>query len=230
MNNAKKVRGRDGSIFVIGGEGVEVGDFQFKKNGKLNAESDAIDIFEFVLTRLSALLDYSEKKIEEKNGNEHLVRSTISQLAIVTLASALETYGKKRLIELERSSKISDWGEFLKKSGLSADELQRRAKVNSRTPLEELIEERRLNLLKLDEFGRLFEQGCKIKVSDIPRSDVYLVLRLRPKIIHEGLRLDTLYYDKGVPVLATPSKAKQLANAVEEFIYTVHQRTISPAT
>jgi hypothetical protein len=225
MNNAKEIRGRNGSTFIVGSEGLEVGDFQIRKKGKLIAEATAIDIFDFAMKRLAALLDYSEKEMEERNRDRHLVRSTISQLAIVTLASALETYAKKRLTELERSARITDWNEVLRDTGLSSDELQRRAKTNSRTALEELIEERRLNLLSVDEFGRLFEQGCGIKVSDIPRSDVYRVVKLRHDIVHGGLRLDTLYYDKGMPVFATPSIAKQLASAVNDFIHTVHQRS-----
>lgn len=224
MTGSKIIKGRNGSTIVAGSEGVEVGDFQLRKSGKLIAEAEAIGIFNFAMTRLMALLDYSEKSIDEKNGNANLVRSTISQLAIVTLASALEVYGKKRLIELEKSGKIADWSEILKNAGLTSDELQRRAKVNSRTPIEELIEERRLNFLDLDEFGRLFERGCGIRVSDIPRADVYRVLTLRHDIIHGGLRLDTLYYDNGVPVLATPSKAKELASIVQDFTRSVHER------
>jgi hypothetical protein len=225
MTDSKRITGRNGSIIEVGNKDVKMGDFQVWENGKLIAEAEAVDIFEFIITRLMLLLDYSQKSIDEKSGNGYLVRSTISQLAIVSLASALEVYGKKRLVELERSGKISDWSEFLRNTGLAVGELQARAEANSRTLLEELIEERRLNILDLDEFGRLFEQGCGIKISDIPRRDIYRVVGLRHDIIHGGLRLDTLYHDKCVPVFATPSKAKELANTVQKFIRTVHGRS-----
>jgi hypothetical protein len=223
MPDAGKVKGRNGSV---GNKDFEIGDFQIHEGERLIAEPEAIQIFNFAMTKLTVLLDYAGAGIDQKDGSANLVRSTISQLAIVALASALEVYGKKRLVELERSGKIADWSELLRKTDLTSDELHRRAKANSRTPLEELIEERRVNLLDLDEFGRLFERGCGIRVSDIPRKEVYRLLALRKEIIHGGLRSATLYCDDGIPVFATPSKAKELANLVEGFVRTVHERSV----
>lgn len=133
----------------MGGEHIEVGDFKITYGDKLVAEAEAVDIFKFTIERLTKLIEYSEKLDE----NSFLVKSTISQLAIVTMASGLEIYGKKRLLEIEASGGIRNWNAILQRTGLPYEELQKRATANSRTHLEELIEERRLNLDNLDEFG-----------------------------------------------------------------------------
>jgi hypothetical protein len=166
MGAPKVIKGKDGATYILGGAGVQVGQFQARVGNKIVAETEAFDSFEFGMIRLGELITHASSV------QNHLVKTTISQLAIVACASLLEAYGKKRMVELEAQGKIRNWEAILKGTNYTLENLKTQAKQNARSPVEQLLEERKLNMNDLNEFGRLFEDGLAVKVSDIERADI----------------------------------------------------------
>jgi len=222
MKAPKVIKGKDGATYILGDVGVEVGQFQVRVGKKIVAETEAFDSFEFGMTRLGELLTHATSV------ENHLVKTTISQLAIVALASLLEAYGKKRMAELEAQDKVRSWDAILNGTHYTLENLKTLAKENARSPIEQLLEERKLNLNDLNEFGRLFEQGFAMKISDLDRSDIYRIIELRHKIVHGGLKAEILYDAKEgkPPVFALPETARGYMNKTKDFVGSVHERTL----
>ncbi|MGC9086621.1 MAG: hypothetical protein ACP5IT_10550 [Thermoproteota archaeon] len=81
-------------MVLIGDEGVDVRVVYIKKETKPTVEPMAKELFDFNIERINTIV----------NGctlGDFLFESTCVQLDIVLLVSALETYLKKRFVELE---------------------------------------------------------------------------------------------------------------------------------
>ncbi len=186
------------------------------------AETEAFDSFQFGMIRLDELLTHAA------NVENHLVRSTISQLVIVALASLLEAYGKRRMIELEAQDKVRSWDAIIKGTKYTLKNLKTEAKANAKSPIEQLLEERKLNLNDLNEFGRIFERGLGVKTSDLDRSDIYRIIELRHEIVHRGLKPETPHDARAgkTPVFALPEITRGYLNKTRDFVKSVHERTL----
>jgi hypothetical protein len=220
---SRVIKGRDGATYTVGDKGMQVGYFKVRSAGKVLVESPAIDSFRFGTMRLEEVLKHTSTLPENLN----LVKWTVSQMVIVAVASLLEAYGKKRIVELELENKVKDWKAILKGINYKLPALQVIAKKNARSPIEQLLEERKLNMGDLDAFGRLLEEGFGIKVSDIDREQIYRIISLRQRIVHEGLTSDMLF-DAGQgkpPIFATPEVTQDYVRKTLDFVNAVHERT-----
>ncbi len=97
--NIKFRVGKDGAIYQIGDEGVQVGAYKVKIGGKTVLEPSAIELFDFQLDRIVVLIENCKK-------GDFLFESILSQLVIVMIATAFETYVRTRFIELEKEGKV----------------------------------------------------------------------------------------------------------------------------
>ncbi|MEM1643464.1 MAG: hypothetical protein QXO91_00675 [Desulfurococcaceae archaeon] len=219
------VAGKDGSLVLIGDEDVDVRIVYIKKGKELIIEPTAKELFDFNIERINIL-------ISGCTSGDFLFESTCVQLGIVLLVSALETYLKKRFLELEREGWTANFDALceeifpLKYREKRREEIEEKAIAQGRSKLEVLVEEaREMNFQDINKYKRVYNACYGIKIGELVNSELMEKVRrfilFRHKIVHGARDLTILNYDEipqKDPIFANKRTLEEVRDTFIEFI------------
>ncbi|MGC8871224.1 MAG: HEPN domain-containing protein [Brevinematia bacterium] len=224
-------------MVLIGDEGVDVRVVYIKKETKPTVEPMAKELFDFNIERINTIV----------NGctlGDFLFESTCVQLDIVLLVSALETYLKKRFVELEHEGWDANFNALCNKIFSSKyrerrkEEIEEKASSQGKSKLEVLVEEfREMNFQDLDKCKRIYDSCYDIKINEIVSSQlmekVKHFITFRHKIVHSVGDLTILNYDEipmKTPIFANEKILEEVRDTFVDFVKRVHEFTTSKTT
>ena len=231
--NIKFRVGKDGRIYQIGDEGVQVGYYSIKVGGETVLEPTAKEVFNFQMEKVRILIEHCKK-------GDLLFESTLVQQIIVMLTTAFEVYTRTRFVELEKEGKPvnmealynrfvpSRYREQFKK------EVTESASRQGKTELEILIERRRVNFQSWEDFKDAYNKGYGLRIGEIGVSsdillDVQKFIDWRHKIVHsrhDQTMINAEEVPPAEPIFTNKGLAEKGLDAFQRFMSEFHESTL----
>lgn len=230
-----KIRiGKNGVLYQIGDQGVEVRWYRIRESGEDVLEPTAKEIWDWTITKVNILIEGCKLK-------DSLYESTLVQQCLVMLVTAFEVYVRKRFIEMDREGGNPNvealMNEFVKKECMK-EEIEDYATGTGESLFESMFAVRGgrgvINFQNWEDCKAAYSKGYGIKFGEIPdlRSTVLGHIRddieLRHKIIHSGKEMMMLNWDRvppEEPIFATKEFIEQARDAFVEFVGKLHKLT-----
>jgi len=226
--------GKDGSIYQIGDEGVKVGSYRVVMGQETVLEPTAIELFKFQIEKVNVLIENCRK-------GDFLFETTISQLVIVALVTAFESYTRTRFTELEKEGKELNIEELYKCFVPNTyrqsfiEDTKESATKNGVTELEVLISTRRINFQDWESFKDAYNKGYGLRIGDIGVSNDILIdlqqsFKWRHKIIHSKddqtiINMEELPSKK--PLFTNKDLAEKCLDTFQQFITALHKASVN---
>lgn len=225
--------GRDGSIFQVGDEGVEVMNVRVQSSGQDILLPTAIEAWRGIITGTNILNTGTSEE-------GYIFDVVISNLIISTLVTGFETYCKTRLIELEQEGIRPNMDALINRVFSNYEReagepniVKQVAESNGQTFLQK-IAQIKINFQSYDECKRAFNKAYDIKFSDIglmPEELQFLqrLIKFRHKIVHVSPLTGMVNQDRvppEEPEFSNKLLAKKAIGCFDKFIYTLHEATL----
>jgi hypothetical protein len=229
--------GPDGSVYQIGGEGVEIMGFSVFQKGRPVLLSTAIEAWNETVKSINVLLKGSLPGHER-----YLFEAVLANMTIVMLVTGFETYCKCRFLEIEDEGIPPDF-ENLAQKFLSKAERERGeidaividASAKGISPSRILLEQNRIDFQKYDRCKTAFNKGFKIKfgedlgVSNSLLEELQRLIGYRHRIVHISPLLGAANLERvppEEPIFSNKHFAEKALNTFDDFIRGLHKATL----
>lgn len=224
----------DGEEYQVGDNNVKVFGLRIKHGKDLVLTSTAIETWNDTLWAIEVLKS-------GKSDNENMFVVLQSNITINMLVTGLETYTKKRLLEIRTEGIEANWQnvfvQFTSKAERESklmDEIYRMASESNISPLELFIQKGKINFQSYDHIKRAYKAAYDIKIGEIGIASSVLetiqqVIRYRHRITHVSPLLSILNEDN-VPPEAPIFASKVVENATNcfrDFVQALHNATLT---
>ncbi len=225
--------GRDGHVYQIGDEGIQIGYYRVKVGNRIILEPTAKEIFDFQMEKIKILIDNCKK-------GDFLFESTLVQQIIVMLTTAFETYTKTRFIELEKEGKPPNmenlYNRFVSRryKDKVREEIREISKEEGKTELEVFVSKRHINFQNWEDFKDAYNKGYGVKVGQIGVPNDILVeiqkfIKWRHKIVHSKEDQTIINFENvppAEPIFTNKELAERGLYIFKEFINKFHEYTL----
>lgn len=232
-----KIRiGKNGALYQIGDEGIEVGWYRIREGGRDVLMPTAKEIWDFTITKANILIEGCKLK-------DFLFESTLVQQCLVMLMTGFEVYTKEKFVEMEKEGREPNiqalTEEFVKRESVKG-EIEDYARATGKSLLESILEVRKgkglINFQNWEDCKTAYNKGYGIKFGEIPDlkskvlENIQEYIELRHKIIHSKEDMTMLNFDKvppEEPIFAKKEFIEQARDDFIEFVEKLHNLTIS---
>jgi len=230
--------GDNGRVYEVGDRNIEVMEERIFINGKPTLQPTALGVWKATLTAVEILL-------KGKSSEGYIFDVVAANMAIVMLATGIETYCKTRFVELEGEGIQPNYDELEKEFFSRSErekgvfeEIKKEAALRGVSAVQELINRRRIDFGNYDHCKRAFNKGYGIKfgehlgVSNQILEEIQKLIRYRHRIVHVSPLIGMLNQDK-VPPEEPIFSTKYVKNAIDiskSFIKSLHQATLNLRT
>lgn len=235
-----KIRiGKNGALYQIGDQGVEVGWYHIREDGEDVLIPTAKEIWDFTITKVNILIEGCKLK-------DFLFESTLVQQCLVMLVTAFEAYAKERFVEMDREGRKPNAEALMKefiKSQSMREEIEDYATGAGKSLFESMFEVRGgrglINFQNWGDCKAAYSKGYGIKFSETPNlkstvlGNIREDIELRHKIVHSGRDMTILNFDRvppEEPIFAKKEFVEQARDDFVEFVERLHDLTISTKT
>lgn len=226
--------GKDGVLYQIGDEGIEVGWYRVREAGHDVLEPTAKEIWDFTVTKVNILIGGCKLK-------DFFFESTLVQQCLVMLVTGFEVYARTRFVEMEKEGRKPNIEgiikEFAKKESVK-EEMEDYAKSMGKSLLESMLEVRKgkgvINFQNWKDCKTAYNKAHGIKFGKIPNlkggilENIQKYIDLRHKIIHSKYDMTVLNFDKvppEEPIFANMEFIEQARDDFIEFMEKLHRET-----
>lgn len=226
--------GKNGALYQIGDEDIEVGWYRVREAGRDVLEPSAKEIWDFTVTKVNILIEGCKLK-------DFLFESTLVQQCLIMLVTGFEVYTRTRFVEMEKEGKKPNiealMREFARKKFVK-DEIEKYAKSMGKSLLESMLEVRKrkglINFQNWEDCKTAYKKAYGIKVGEIPNlkagilKSIQKYIALRHKIIHSKYDMTVLNFDKvppEEPIFANKEFIEQARDDFIEFMEKLHRET-----
>ncbi len=231
-----KIRiGKNGTLFQIGDEGVEVAWYRVRESGRDILVPTAKEIWDFTIIKIDILIEGCKLK-------DFLFESTLVQQCLVMLVTGFEVYMKERYLEMESEGREPNiealTKTFIKRQSVK-EEIADYSKVTGISLFKSILELRRgkglINFQNWEECKTAYNKGYGIKFGEIPDlksgilNNIQKYIEFRHKIIHSKDNMTMLNFDKvppDEPIFAKKEFIEQVRDDFIEFGNKLHSVTI----
>lgn len=227
--------GRDGRVFQIGDEGVQVMGARFHQNGQPVLTPTAIEAWQNTVNAIEILLTGKSE--------EGFIFEVVQTSAILSmLVTGLESYAKTRLLEVESEGIRADWNALFTAFASKAEresnrlnELEAKALAANETVLTEVVNAVKINFQNYDDLKRAYKATYGIKLGEIgvgsqSLSNLQDFIRYRHRVVHVSPLLTILNQDKvppDQPVFANRKLSEDAEACFKSVIEALHRATLS---
>jgi len=226
--------GKDGALYQIGDEGIEVGWYRVREAGHDVLEPTAKEIWDFTVTKVNILIEGCKLK-------DFLFESTLVQQCLVMLVTGFEVYARTRFVEMEKEGRKPNIEgiikEFAKKESVK-EEIEDYAKSMGKSLLESMLEVRKgkgvINFQNWEDCKTAYNKAYGIKFAKILNlkggilENIQKYIALRHKIIHSKYDMTVLNFDRvppEEPIFANMVFIEQTRDDFIEFMEKLHRET-----
>ena len=224
--------GRDGSVFQVGGAGVEVLAMRYREAGRPVLTPTAIEAWRSTLKAIEVLWT-------GESNRGFMFEVVQANVTLSILVTGLETYAKTRLLELETEGIDADWdqtfGAFASRVERESDclkELQDQAEVDGMSVLEALVD--KINFQSYDRLKRAYKAAYGIKLGELAvgaqtLGQLQQFIRYRHRVVHVSPLLGMLNEETVPPedpVFANRATADRAVACFSEFVQALHEATL----
>jgi len=226
--------GKDGKVYQIGDNGVEVMGVNFYQAGQPIILPTAKDAWEETVKAIEVL-----STGESKEG--YIFEAVVTNLSLAILVTGFETYSKKRFLELEQeglapnTSSVIDafYAKQEREAGI-ATVLESEAEDAGTTVLQHVVSRGTINFQNYSNCKRAFNKAYGIKFGSLGLSSDTLknlqsFIRYRHRIIHVSPSIGMLNQENvppEVPVFPKKETAENATKCFSEFIEALHKSTL----
>lgn len=227
--------GSNGSIIQVGDKRVQVIGVIVAQEGKIIAESTAINTWQETIKVIRILQTGTSDM-------GYIHENVVSCMSIVMLCTGFETYCKKRFLELVGEGIEPNYEllerEFFRRREREVkiiDELVEEARLKNHSLAQELVDQRRIDFGNYENCKDAFNKGYGIKfgedlgVSSQTLEKIQQYIRYRHIIVHVSPLQSMLNYDRVPPEEPIFAKKETVEAAVVEFtnfIEGLHKATL----
>lgn len=234
-NSKKKFRvGKDGGVYQIGNEGVEVMGINVYKGGQPVLQPTAIEAWKETIKAIEILAT-------GKSDQGYVFETTVTNLTLVILVTGFEAYSKKRFLELEKEGITSETESivsfFFPKKEREAgilDLLKIEAKEAHKSVLELIVDRGVINFQNYDKCKLAFNKAYDIKFGElgVASSDIEKLkkfIKYRHRIIHVSALIGMLNQSESPPeepVFPKKELANEATKTFDMLITKIHETTL----
>jgi hypothetical protein len=227
--------GRDGQVFQIGDDGVQVMGVRVRQNGQPVLAPTAIEAWQNTIKAIEILLTGKSE--------EGFIFEVVQTSAILSmLVTGLESYAKTRLLELESEGISADWRALFLAFASKAEresnrlaELEAKAAAANETVLTEVVNALKVNFQNYDDLKRAYRAAFGIKLGEVGLDSQTLsklqdFIRYRHRVVHVSPLLAILNQDKvspAEPVFANRKLSEDAEACFKSVIEALHRATLS---
>jgi hypothetical protein len=226
--------GRDGSVFQVGGAGVQVMAMRYREAGRSVLTPTAIEAWRSTLKAIEVLWT--------GESNQGFIFEVVqANVTLSILVTGLETYAKTRLLELETEGINADWeqtfGAFASQAERESDrskELQGQAEVDGMSVLVALVNSGKIKFQSYDQLKRAYKAAYGIKLGELAvgaqtLDQLQKFIRYRHRVVHVSpllgmLNVETVPPEE--PVFANRATADRAVGCFSEFVQALHEATL----
>jgi hypothetical protein len=224
-------KGRDGSIYIIGDAGVEIGHYSVYLDGRLVLEPTAIETWRNTVRAVQML-----KKGSSEDG--YAFEVLLSNFIIVALVTGFEAYCKKRFIELEEEGITPDLEALVaafssqrERAHLTVEDLKAEARARNRPAIEVTAEDRRINFQNYEQAKKAYREAYGIRFGELGASsdDLALLQRLirhRHSVVHVSPWKGHLPTPSGEPEFSNLRLVEKAIASFDRFVERLHEATL----
>jgi hypothetical protein len=219
--------GKDGGVYRVGDEGVEVMGERIFVGGEPVLQPTALGAWKETLKAIEILLT-------GKSPEGYIFDVVVANMIIVMLATGLEAYCKTRFLELEGEGITPNYDELGKLfSSKVFEEIKREASQKNASIAQLIVDQRRIDFGNYERCKEAFNKGYCIKFGElgIPNQileEIQRLINYRHRIVHVSPLMGMLNQDK-VPPEKPIFSTNYVKNAIEVsklFIESLHQATL----
>jgi hypothetical protein len=226
--------GRDGRVFQIGDEGIQVMGVRFHQDGQPVLAPTAIEAWQNTTKAIEILLTGKSE--------EGFIFEVVQTSAILSmLVTGLESYAKTRLLELESEGISADWNALFMSFASKAEresnrlsELEAKATAANKTVLTEVVNALGINLQNYDDLKRAYRAAYGINLGEVGVDSQMLsrlqdFIRYRHRVVHVSPLLTILNQDKvppAEPVFANRKLSEDAEACFKSVIEALHRATL----
>lgn len=227
--------GRDGQVFQIGDEGVQVMGVRVRQNGQPVLAPTAIEAWQNTIKAIEILFTGKSE--------EGFIFEVVQTSAILSmLVTGFESYAKTRLLEVELEGNSADWKTlflaFASKAERESDrlaELEAKAAAANETVLTVVVNALKVNFQNYDDLKRAYRAAFGIKLGEVGLDSQTLsklqdFIRYRHRVVHVSPLLAILNQDKvppAEPVFANRKLSEEAEACFKSVIEALHRATLS---
>ena len=229
----KVIKGKNGSLILVGDEGIDIKLLYIKKGKEIITEPSAKEVFDFNMERLKILIKGCK--------GDFLFETTCVQAGLVLLVSAIEAYFKKRFIELEKEGWKPNLEALLKKLFSSKYIETRRKEIEEKASSEhksiiETLAEHYINFQNINKCKKAYNSCYGLKFGEIFKEEPHLIEKVkqiityRHKIVHSGKDTTILNYEEipnKQPIFSDKQLLEKALQNIIKFINKFHKATLS---
>lgn len=227
--------GRDGQVFQIGDDGVQVMGVRVHQAGQPILTPTAIEAWQNTIKAIEILITGKSE--------EGFIFEVVQTSAIISmLVTGLESYAKTRLLELETEGISADWKAlfltFASKAERESDrlsELEAKATTANQTVLTEVVNALKINFQNYDDLKRAYRAAYGIKLGEVgvdsqTLSKLQDFIRYRHRIVHVSPLLTIFNQEKvppAEPVFANRKLSEDAETCFKTVILALHRATLN---
>lgn len=234
LSKRQFIVGKDGGIYQIGDQGIDVMQVEIYKDGIPVVQPNALAAWKNTLKSIEILS-------AGQSGEGYIFESVVTNLSIVILMTGFEAYTKKRFLEIEKEGVNPDIDSLLesflsrKEKEADLDELIKvEAKDSGITVLEALFDRNSINFQNYDQCKKAYNKAYNIKFGEIGLDSnklekIQKIINYRHRIIHVSPLLGTLNQPnipREEPVFANKELSTEAVNVFDEFVNKLHTATL----
>jgi hypothetical protein len=227
--------GADGDVYQVGDEGVEVMEVTVYSKGQPTLQPTALESWKETIRAVKILLGGTSP-----DGYNFEIVST--NMVIVMLVTGLETYCKRRFLELEEEGIKANYdslaNEFFSVTERDRGEpnaILQQVMDEGISPIIKLINKRKIDFGNYEDCKKAYNKGYGIKfgedlgVSNVILEEVQHLISYRHRIVHVSPFISMLNIEEvppKEPVFPNRQYAEKAMNTINEFVQKLHQATL----
>ena len=227
--------GQDGSVFQIGGEGIQVSGVRVRHEGALVLSPTAIEVWRSTVEAVELLWTGKSDK-----GFMFEVLQATSSLAM--LVTGLENYAKTRLQEIEKEGIAPDSSRLFNaftsraiRKSARFQEIEASAVQAGQGIFCAILDSLAINFQDFDNLKRAFRTSYGIRIGEIGTSSTMIVelrqlIKYRHRVVHVSPLLAMLNDDQvppAEPVFANRALANRAVEVFQDIINHLHKASTS---
>lgn len=224
--------GEDGSVFQIGGEGVDVMGTRAYRGAEPILRPTAIEAWDTTVKAVDVLWT-------GKSDAGFLYEVVLSNLTLILLVTGLEAYAETRFMELEtegiRPDSAALFEVFSSKPQRVAGvfrEMEMEAAETGKSLLRQMVDRGSINFQNYDHLKRAYNRAYGIKLGEIGVSsaaleDLQKLLEYRHRVVHVSPMLGMLEVSSEGPVFANKALAERARQRFDEVIRKLHAASLA---
>ena len=226
--------GKDGSIYEVGGPGIEVMGISVYKGGKSVLQSTAIDSWKETIKAIKILGT-------GKSDQGYIFETTVTNLTLAILVTGFEAFTKKRFLEIEQEgikpnidAVVNSFFPRKERDAGIAEILKSEANAGKKTVLQLIVERDIINFQNYQKCKLAYNKAYEIKFGDLGIKSSTLekikkFILYRHRIIHVSALLGILNQPEVPPDEPVFPKNDLRVDAIREFndfIEKLHDATL----